>query len=119
MVNSYTVPCGMSSCAFISGAGVCVGPIMKSPSALAGGMAPSDNSLATTYPGVWGSRAGGVGRAGRAGTGCAAIVGDADWAAAEPGTAIKTIKNAALRRRYIEPLAGLDLPARDTFGPSY
>ena len=36
--------------------------MMKFPSVSAGGMAPSGNSLAVTYPGVCGSRVGGVGR---------------------------------------------------------
>src|SRR5487761_2442371 len=38
---------------------------MKFPSASAGGLVPSGNSLAVTYPDVFGSRVGGVGRAGR------------------------------------------------------
>ena len=60
----WTVPCGTPSCTVISGAGVCVGPMMKLPSASAGGTAPSGSSFAVTYPGVFGSRVGGVGRAG-------------------------------------------------------
>src|ERR1700690_1758608 len=39
--------------------------MIKFPSASAGGMVPSGNSVAVTYPGVCGSRVGGVGRAGR------------------------------------------------------
>ena len=37
--------------------------MMKFPSVSAGGLAPSGNSVAVTYPGVFGSRVGGVGRA--------------------------------------------------------
>src|ERR1700690_2482619 len=43
--------------------------MMKFPSASAGGTAPSGNSLAATYPGVRGSRVGGVGRGGRVAAG--------------------------------------------------
>src|SRR3954447_8068802 len=43
--------------------------MMKFPSSVGGGTAPSGNSFAFTYPGVFGSRAGGVGR--RAGDVCA------------------------------------------------
>src|SRR5258708_3148870 len=56
--------------------------MIKFPSASAGGTAPSGSSLAATYPAVSGSRAGGVGRGGRAGVafdiwpiaGCISIV---------------------------------------------
>ena len=64
MVKSCTVPCGTVTCMDISGARLWVGPMMKFPSASAGGMAPSGNSLAVTNPGVFGSRVGGVERAG-------------------------------------------------------
>src|SRR5436309_2530686 len=47
----------------ISGAGRCVGPMMKFPSTFGEGTAPSVSSVAATNPRVWGSRAGGVGRA--------------------------------------------------------
>src|SRR5205085_8623335 len=57
-----TTPRGVASFAVISGAGLCVGPMTKLPSASAGGTVPSGNSLAVTYPGVFGSRVGGVGR---------------------------------------------------------
>src|ERR1700761_2002006 len=63
MVNSKTDPCGTSSCTDISGVGLYVGPIIKFPSAFAGAFVPSGTSLAVTYPDVWGSRVGGVGRA--------------------------------------------------------
>jgi hypothetical protein len=43
--------------------------MMKFPSASAGGVVPSGNSLAVTNPGVFGSRVGGVGRAGAGGFG--------------------------------------------------
>src|SRR3954471_14384556 len=46
--------------------------MMKLPSAVAGGRAPSGNSFAATYPGVFGSRVGGTGRAPWASTSVAA-----------------------------------------------
>jgi hypothetical protein len=51
-VNSYTVPCGTPSCTDISAAGWWVGPMIKFPSAFAGGLLPSGNSIAETYPGM-------------------------------------------------------------------
>ena len=63
MVNSMTVPFGVASGEAVSGAGLCVGPMMKLPSAFAGGTSPSSSSVAATNPAVWGSRVGGVGRA--------------------------------------------------------
>ena len=66
IVKLWTVPCGTPSCTVISGAGGWVGPMMKLPSASAGGTAPSGSSFAVTYPGVPGSRVGGAGRAGAA-----------------------------------------------------
>src|ERR1700693_1997585 len=83
------VPCGTPSWTAISGAGLCVGPMMKFPSASAGAFVPSGNSFAVTYPGVCGSRVGGVGRAGGGGGGVCA----------EP--VIKKIKKTLLRRRNI------------------
>src|SRR6516225_1977200 len=55
-------PRGVASFDVISGAGLCVGPMMKLPSAFAGGTAPSSNSVAVTYPAECGSRVGGTGR---------------------------------------------------------
>src|ERR1041384_4025732 len=45
-VNDVTVPFGTPSFAMVSGAGAWVGPMMKLPSAPAGGSAPSGNSVA-------------------------------------------------------------------------
>src|SRR5579862_4895282 len=72
MVNSITVPCRVALWLESSGAAGWVGPRMKFPSALARGTVPSGNSFASTYPGVCGSRAGGVGRGGvfAGGTAC-------------------------------------------------
>src|ERR1035441_4961229 len=61
MVNSMTRPWSVPSCADNSAAAGCVGPMMKLPSAFAAGTSPSGNSLATTYPTLWGSRVGGEG----------------------------------------------------------
>jgi hypothetical protein len=67
MVNSITVPRG-TPLSFrmeetdISGATSWVGPRIKLPSTSAGAFAPSGNSFASTYPGLLGSRVGGVGR---------------------------------------------------------
>src|SRR5437016_3818101 len=47
---------------------------MKLPSASTDGTSPSGSSFASTYPGVWGSRVGGVGRFGRAGAGAEFVV---------------------------------------------
>src|SRR6476619_710801 len=54
--------CGTPSRTAIADAGLCVGPMMKFPSASGGGTTPSGSSLAVTNPGVFGSRVGGVGR---------------------------------------------------------
>src|SRR5229473_1623078 len=97
MVNSKTSPLGPLSFAAISGAGLWVGPMMKFPSSFAEGMAPSGNSLALTYPGVFGSRVGSGGRAPLlafagaclSGGRCAGV-----WAIAAPKPAIRQIKNA-------------------------
>src|SRR5580704_18067411 len=51
----------MPALAFVSEGTSWVGPMMKFPSEFAGGLAPSDNSFAATYPGVLGSRVGGAG----------------------------------------------------------
>src|ERR1700761_1989580 len=75
MVNSTTLPC-VKSWAVISGAGECVGPMMKSPSRSDGGTVPSGRSEARTYPGECGSRVGGSGRAV-----CGGGVTDAAWPA--------------------------------------
>src|SRR5579864_3723841 len=62
MVNSNTVPLRKASSAEIPAGMLCVGPMTKFPSACAGGFVPSGSSFAVTYPGVFGSRVGGVGR---------------------------------------------------------
>src|SRR5581483_262316 len=67
---------------------------MKLPFSFAGAFAPSGNSLACTYPGVCGSRAGGMGRAGRA-------AGAGAWACASAGC--KTLArpgNNAMPKRW-------------------
>src|ERR1700676_1186508 len=97
MLNSKTSPLCTPSFAAICGAGLWVGPIMKFPSSFAEGMAPSGNSFALTYPGVFGSRVGAGGRAPLlafagaclSGGRCAGI-----WAIARPNPAIRQIKNA-------------------------
>jgi hypothetical protein len=83
----------MPSGTAISGARACVGPMMKFPSASAGGTAPSGNSLAVTYPGVFGSRVGGGGRLGRAAAGVVEFV---VWANAGFTPAARLIKRAML-----------------------
>src|SRR5271170_1934416 len=94
MVNSTIVPWGTPSCGDASGAGLCVGPRMKFPSVFAGALAPSGKSFAVTYPGVLGSRVGGVGRA--AGAGAA---GAGAWAIAAWKPVIRVIENVMLRIR--------------------
>src|SRR5713226_623986 len=97
MVNSKTSPLGTPSFAAISVAGLWVGPMMKFPSSFAEGMAPSGNSFALTYPGVFGSRVGSGGRdpllafagACLSGGRCGRV-----WAIAGPKPAIRQIKNA-------------------------
>ena len=84
-MNSITVPFGTPSREVISGAGLCVGPMMKLPSAFVGGIAPSGSSFAVTYPGVLGSRVGGGVRSDR-------CVGGADWAQAGTETATTPTK---------------------------
>src|SRR5687768_12886354 len=68
--------------------------MMKFPSASAGGTSPSGNSFAFTYPGVFGSRAGGAGRARR-------VAGAAACGAAETATgcapAISPRRNARVK----------------------
>src|SRR5579864_1289561 len=105
MVNSKTSPLGTLSFAAISGAGLWVGPMMKFPSSFADGMAPSGNSFALTYPGVFGSRVGSGGRVpllafagaclseGR----CGAV-----WAIAGPKPAIRQIKNALVGKQSMQ-----------------
>src|SRR5882724_8138158 len=93
MVKFDTVPCNPPSGAAISGARTCVGPMMKFPSASAGGTAPSGNSLAVTYPGVFGSRVGGGGRLGRAAAGVVELV---VWANAGFTPAARPTKRAML-----------------------
>jgi hypothetical protein len=66
---------------------------MKFPSADAGALAPSGNSLAVTYPVVLGSRVGGVGRAAGGAGGVWAIIG--------PEQAARQIKQAKVGRRSI------------------
>ena len=46
MVKDVTVPRGTPSLATVSGAGAWVGPMMKLPSAPAGGSVPSGSSVA-------------------------------------------------------------------------
>src|ERR1035437_10764410 len=97
MVNSKTSPLGTPPFAAISGAGLWVGPIMKFPSSFAEGMAPSGNSFALTYPGVFGSRVGAGRRAPLlafagaclSGGRCAGV-----WAIAGRTPTIRQIKNA-------------------------
>src|SRR6185295_7422873 len=91
------VPCGTPSCALDSGAALCVGPIMKFPSALAGAFVPSGNSFAGTYPGVFGSRVGGVGRAG-------ALAAAGAWAGAGCRVAVRLIKKAIVGSRNTSKL---------------
>src|SRR5438270_14052522 len=67
--------------------------MMKFPSASVGGMSPSGNSLALTYPGVLGSRPGGAGRAGRL---TAVAGGSAATAVAGFAPAIRPINKAVL-----------------------
>ena len=58
---------------------------MKLPSASGGGTAPSGSSLAVTYPGVAGSRVGGVGRgAGVVCCGGGVVAGGGFWTIAGP-----------------------------------
>jgi hypothetical protein len=76
-----------------------VGPRIKFPSTLAGGMAPSGSSVAATNPGECGSRVGGVGRAGRADVcGAGELDGEGDWAGAEVAHASKIIQEATARQ---------------------
>src|SRR5260370_39414981 len=97
MVNSKPSPLGTLSFAAVSAAGLWVGPMMKFPSSFAVGMAPSGNSFALTYPGVFGSRVGSGGRASLlafagaclSGGTCAGVLA---IAGTEP--AIRQIKNA-------------------------
>src|SRR5947207_1469312 len=67
--------------------------MIKFPSTSDGGFVPSGNSLAVTYPGVRGSRAGGVGRAGRVADGA----WDAAAAIAGATAARRVTKNTALK----------------------
>src|SRR5580693_2924914 len=99
MVKSITVPLGTPIEAVVSGGTEWVGPMMKLPSAFAGGTEPSGNSFAVTKPGLFGSRVGGAGRS----VGCAE---GADWPNAgliSPGAIIKitTTRGAMLRQRGI------------------
>src|SRR4051812_30033523 len=64
IVKVCTAPRGTSARMRISGAVSCVAPMTKLPSVSVDGTAPSGSSVAWTYPGVRGSRVGGVGRAG-------------------------------------------------------
>ena len=65
------LPLRCTSFAANAGARLCVGPMMKFPSASAGGTSPSGSSLASTYPAVCGSRSWGRGCRGRFATGLA------------------------------------------------
>src|SRR4051812_41769610 len=60
MVNDIMVPRGTPSFAIVSGAGAWVGPMMKLPSAPAGGSVPSGSSVARGQFGFDGSRVGGL-----------------------------------------------------------
>src|SRR4051812_32784312 len=118
IVSSCTVPRGTLSPGVISGALGCVGPTMKFPSASGGGTWPSGSSFAWTYPGVCGSRAGGVGRGGRAAV-AGALAGADCWDCAETTTgcadAVNPRTNASVRRdvfmgfngEYARPDAGV------------
>ncbi len=59
-MKEWIVPCGTPSCAAVSGAGLCVGPMTKFPSAPAGGSVPSGSSVACGNAGLAGSRVGGA-----------------------------------------------------------
>jgi hypothetical protein len=88
---------GTLSFAAISGAGLCVGPMMKFPSSFAEGMAPSGNSFALTYPGVFGSRVGNGGRAWLLGFAGVCLSGGRCvnvWAIAGLKAAMRQIKDA-------------------------
>src|SRR5262245_60527748 len=54
------VPCGTPGFGTVSGAGAWVGPMMKFPSAPAGGSVPSGCSVAFGWVGLLGSRVGGL-----------------------------------------------------------
>src|SRR5665213_3154615 len=97
IVKLKTMPCGTPSFTVISGAGLCVGPRMKFPSASAGALAPSGNSFALTYPAVAGSRVGGVGRAGLTAAGVGA--GACADAGLKPETPI--VRRAIFKQRNI------------------
>lgn len=74
-----------------------------------GAFAPSGNSLAVTYPGVFGSRAGGAGRAGRAAAGGVWVE---TWAIAGFMPAIKfNIAQSNAARLVILAIFILSLPA--------
>src|SRR5258708_30287373 len=96
MVNSIAVPFVIFRSEARSGEAWWVGPMMKFPSASAGGMSPSGSSFALTYPGVCGSRAGGVGR-----VVCEEISGTAT--AAAPAT--KVTSQAVFRERAKEAIS--------------
>ncbi|MGA9957030.1 MAG: hypothetical protein WBQ06_02035, partial [Acidobacteriaceae bacterium] len=82
--------------------------MIKFPSTLAGGTAPSGSSVASTYPGECGSRVGGADRTGGAivcGTGEFDGVGGRDCAAAETAHASKITQDVKLRTlRNVNPL---------------
>src|SRR5688500_13377393 len=88
--------------------------MMKFPWACGGGTVPSGNSVAVTYPGVCGSRVGGVGRAG-----CVAgdervvagAAGRASWAIAGRSADIMPIEKATPSRfkRIRESYSQLDV----------
>src|SRR4051812_26743777 len=72
--------------------------MIKFPSSLGEGMAPSGSSFAVTYPGVWGSRAGGVGRRGGAGAAAGAAGVCAGAGACANAAQAKTPSRSALVR---------------------
>src|ERR1700722_19871106 len=99
MANSITVPLGASFWAVIGGVTGWVGPIMKFPSAFAGGTEPSGNSFAVTKPGLLASRV-------RGGGGLVWCAQGADWPNAGwigPGGIIKIAitRGGMLTQRWI------------------
>src|SRR5882757_4365002 len=92
MVNSITFPLSSPPAWASSVAAGWLGPMMKLPSAPAGGTDPSVNSFAVTNPGLFGSRVGGVGRA-------AGGVAGTDWAKARLINPTGHNERASPRRR--------------------
>src|SRR5262249_27828061 len=97
MVRLWIVPCGTASWTFICGAAVCVGPMIKLPSASGDGTSPSGTSLAVTNPGALGSRVGGGVRPGRFAAGGA---GSVVWATAQL-VIVMTASETAIRMSLV------------------